>query len=193
MLPFRAFVTNGYLGARNTSQHRLLVGTPELRNTSLTGKRAFRLIGCLILVVGPLSRPTFMSSFVSLMDAWGSVTGSSLGTKAPVHTGRWRSLPLKTTPVQGQVCECFQTRDVTRSHWFWCRFPNRGHWGPWKPDSCPGSSPCSRSCSMDSPDAPRHGLMVLRTLSPWQAPYCSRPQGTWLVTAVSQFCSRQPH
>lgn len=120
--------SNGYLGARNTAQHRFLVGTEELRNTSLTGKCAFRLIGCLILVVRLLSRPAFMSSFVGLLDAWGGVTGRSLSTKG---SSSYREIMFITDKKYGafqrHVHECFQTRDVTRCHLFCCRFPNCTH------------------------------------------------------------------
>lgn len=87
---------------------------PALKNTSLTGKRAFRLIVCLILVVRLLSRPAFMSSFVSLLDTWGRVTGRSLSTKgSSSYREIMFSIFKKHAVFQRHMHECFQTCDVT--------------------------------------------------------------------------------
>lgn len=101
----------------DTLEQEILPNTdplPALKNTSLTGKRAFRLIVCLILVVWLLSRPAFMSSFVSLLDTWGRVTGRSLSTKG---SGLYREIMFsifkKHAVFQSHMHECFQTCDVT--------------------------------------------------------------------------------
>lgn len=71
----------GCLGVKHSSPQRFLVSTQELRNTSLTGKCAFRLAGCLVLSVCLLSRPVFLTLCVSLLDLWGRVTGRPLHTE----------------------------------------------------------------------------------------------------------------